>query len=136
MKIARVTPSFKNGDNKEFTNYRPVSPLPQFSKIPERILHKRLMNFLGDKKVLYESQYGSRKNRSTSLAIPELVEEITTAIDDCKSTAGAFIDPKKASDTVDHNILAKKLDHHGIRGIANKWACMQLLGEQMSVCMY
>ena len=60
------------------------------------------------KKVLYESQYGFRKNRSTSLAILELVEEITTAIDDCKSTAGALIDLKKAFDTVDHNILVKK----------------------------
>ena len=41
------------------------------------------MNFLDDKKVLYESQYGFRKNRSTSLAILELVEELTTAIYDC-----------------------------------------------------
>ena len=108
MKIARVIPLFKNGDNKEFTNYRPVSLLPQFSKNLERIFHKRLMNFLDDKKVLYESQYGFRKNRSTSLAILELVEEITTAIDDYKSTVGVFIDLKKAFDTVDHNILVKK----------------------------
>ena len=50
MKIARVILLFKNGDNKEFTNYRPVSLLPQFSKKLERIFHKRLMNFLDDKK--------------------------------------------------------------------------------------
>ena len=81
------------------------------------------MNFLDDKKVLYESQYGFRKNRSTSLAILELVEEITTAIDDFKSTVGVFIVLKKAFDTVDHNILVKKLEYYGIRGIANKWVC-------------
>ena len=78
------------------------------------------------KKVLYESQYGFRKNGSTSLAILELVEEITTAIDDCKSTVGVFTDLKKAFDTVDHNILVKKLEYYAIRGIANKWVCSYL----------
>ena len=90
MKIARVIPLFKSGDNKEFTNYMPVSLLPQFSKFLERIFHKRLMSFLDDKKVLYESQYGFRKNRSTSLAILELDEEIKTAIDDCNVYCWCF----------------------------------------------
>ena len=58
--------------------------------------------------ILYESQYGFRQNMSTSLAILELVENITTSIDDCKSTVGIFIDLKKAFDTVDHDILIKK----------------------------
>ena len=93
------------------------------------------MKFLDDKKVLYESQYGFRKNRSTSLAILELVEEITTAIDDCKSTVGVFIDLKKAFDTVDHNILVKKLEYYGIRGIANKWACSYLGNRCQYVCI-
>ena len=62
------------------------------------------------------------KNMSTSLAILELVEEITNnAIDDCKSTVGVFIDLKKAFDTVDHNILIKKT-----RGWANKWVSSYL----------
>ena len=61
MKIARVIPLFNNGDNKELTNYRPVSLLPRFSNFLEIIFHKRLMNFLDDKKVLYDSQYGFRK---------------------------------------------------------------------------
>ena len=46
---------------------------------------------------------------STSLAILELVEEITTSIDDCKSTVGVFIDLTKAFDTFDHNIPVKNL---------------------------
>ena len=50
MKIARVIPLFKNGDNKEFTNFKPESLLPQFSTNLERIFHKRLMNCLDDKK--------------------------------------------------------------------------------------
>ena len=65
-----------------------------------------MMSFIEDKNILYESQYGFRKNMSTSLAILELVENITTS--DCKSTVGIFINLKKAFDTVDHDILIKK----------------------------
>ena len=108
MKIARVIPLFKNGNINDFTNYRPISLLSQFSKILEKIFHNRMMSFI-EKNNLYESQYGFRKNMSTSLAILELVKNITTSIDDCKSTVGIFIDLKKAFDTVDHDILIKKL---------------------------
>ena len=92
MKIARVIPLFKNGNINDFTNYRPISLLSQFSKILETIFHNRMMSFIEEKNILYESQYGFRKNMSTSLAILELVENITTSIDDCKSTVGIFSD--------------------------------------------
>ena len=72
---------------------------------------------------------------STSLAILELVENITTSIDDCKSTVGIFIDLKKAFDTVDHDILIKKRDHYGIRGVANKWICSYLMNRSQYVCI-
>ena len=69
MKIARVIPLFKNGNINDFTNYRPISLLSQFSKILEKIFHNRMMSFIEEKNILYESQYGLRKNMSTSLAI-------------------------------------------------------------------
>ena len=121
MKIARVIPIFKTGDVQEFSNYRPISILPQFSKILEKIFHSRLTSFLNDKRLLYEGQYGFRKKHSTSMAIVELVEEITTAMDNSMSTVAVFIDLKKAFDTVDHNILLNKLEHYGIRGLAFSW---------------
>ena len=96
-KIARVIPLFKNGDAKEFSNCRPVSILPQFSKIVEKVFHNRLMSFINDKQILNNSQFGFRKNMYTALAIIELVEEITTAIDKGKTTLGVFIDLKKAT---------------------------------------
>ena len=69
MKIARVIPLFKNGDVKEFSNYRPVSILPQFSKILEKVFDNRLMSLINDKQILNNSQFGFRKNMSTALAI-------------------------------------------------------------------
>lgn len=58
-----------------------------------------------------DSQYGFRKERSTSLALLELVEEITNAIDNKIYAAGTFIDLKRAFDTIEHNILLKKQEH-------------------------
>ena len=135
MKIARVIPLFKNGDVKEFSNYRPVSILPQFSNILEKVFHNRLMSFINDKQILNNSQFGFRKNMSTALAIIELVEEITTAIDEGKTTVGVFIDLKKAFDTVNHNILVKKLEHYGIRGLAKDWVCSYLENRRQYVCI-
>ena len=73
MKIARIIPLFKNSNINDFTNYRPISLLSQFSKILEKIFHNRMMSFIEKKNILYESQYAFRKNMSTSLAILELV---------------------------------------------------------------
>ena len=58
---------------------------------------------------------------STSHALLELVEEITSSLDNKKYYVGIFIDLKKAFDTIDHDILAKKLYFYGVHGIAHKW---------------
>ena len=129
MKIARVIPLFQSGNTKEFSNYRPISLLPQFSKILEKMYH----SFIDSNQVLYKSQYGFRKQMSTSLAIIELVEEITNSLDNHESTVGFFIDLKKAFDTVDHSILIEKLYHYGIRGTANKWICSYLMNRYQYV---
>ena len=71
---------------------------------------------------------------STSMAIMELVETITTAMDNGKFTIGVFIDLKKAFDTVDHSILVTKLDHYGIRGVAKQWLSSYLENRKQYVC--
>ena len=105
----------------KFTNYRPVSLLPQFSKILEKLFVKRLDIFLDKFEVLHSSQYGFQKNRSTSVALLDLIESITNAIDNKKATIGIYIDLKKAFDTIDHKLLLNKLEKYGIRGNANNW---------------
>ena len=61
LKIARVTPIFKKGDPLLMDNYRPISLLPTFSKIFERVIFNRLSSFLTTNNILYDSQYGFRK---------------------------------------------------------------------------
>jgi retron-type reverse transcriptase len=78
-------------------------------------MHKRLISYIEKHNILSKHQYGFRKNRSTEHAIIELTDKISKAIDDGKYTIGIFLDLSKAFDTVNHDILLKKLEHYGIR---------------------
>ena len=119
MKKALVTPIFKENENNEFRNYRPISVLTCFSKLLEKL--KRLVKYIEKHKILTQRQYGFRENKSTEFAIIELTNKITKAIDRGEYTIGIFLDLSKAFDTINHNILVQKLDHYGVRGISNLW---------------
>ena len=69
MKIARVTPIHKEGAKTDVGNYRPISILNSFSKIYEKLMHKRLSNFLESNDSIYENQYGFRSGRSCEHAL-------------------------------------------------------------------
>ena len=69
MKTAKFIPIFKSGDKGVFTNYRPISLLPQFSKILEKLYCERLNSFLDKYNILSSSQYGFRSSMSTSHAL-------------------------------------------------------------------
>ena len=81
----------------------------------------RLMSYINKNDILYKGQYGFRQKLSTSLAIIDLIEEITSQIDKRNVTIGVFIDLKKAFDTIDHEILLNKLEIYGLRGVALNW---------------
>ena len=72
MKIAKVTPIYKSDSREEFSNYRPISLLPNFSKILEKLMSNRLNDFLNQNNILFEQQYGFRQKLSTDFALIEL----------------------------------------------------------------
>jgi len=121
IKIARVVPIFKSGDVKELTNYRPVSVLPCLSKLFERVVYNRLLEFIETHRILSECQFGFRKKHSTEHCVSLLVDKICKAMDKGNNFVGIFLDLSKAFDTVNHNILLKKLEHYGIRGNILQW---------------
>ena len=133
LKIAKVVPIFKSGEKNQYNNYRPVSLLSQFSKILEKAFNNRLMKFVKANKIIYNGQYGFRTNHSTELAVIEMVEKITDAIDNNLYPVGIFIDLKKAFDTINHSILIDKLKNYGIRGIASTWLTSYLSNRKQYV---
>ncbi len=120
-KIAEVIPIHKAKDREILNNYRPISLLPTFSKILEKILHIRLYKYLQKNNILNPSQYGFRPKHSTTDAIAELVNKVTKNFENKSYTIGTFLDLSKAFDTINHDILIHKLEHYGIRGLALKW---------------
>ncbi len=119
LKIGRVTPIFKKGDPQLFSNYRPVSTLPIFGKIFEKVIFNRLHSFLCAKNVIYENQFGFRKNHSTSHAINYSVNKILDDLNKNQHVLGIFIDLSKAFDTINHDKLLRKLSNYGIQGTGN-----------------
>jgi len=133
MKIAKVIPIYKKDNKSLFTNYRPISLLPGFSKILEKLIHKRLLSYLTHHNILALSQYGFQPGVSTEFAILELQDRLIKAIASKKYCLGLFIDLSKAFDTLNHNILLSKLEHIGIRGISQKWFNSYLTQRQQYV---
>ena len=130
LKIAKVIPIFKKGDKNEISNYRPISLLSIFNKLLEKVVYKRLYNFLIKNNILYKYQFGFRKNHSTSMALLEVIDNCYKNIDVNKKVLGIYFDLQKAFDTVDHNILLHKLYNYGIRGFMHVWLKHYLTNRQ------
>ena len=134
LKIAKVIPIFKNkGDQLLVSNYRPISLLSNINKIFEKLVYSRLYSFLNLHNCIFELQFGFRAKHSTNHALFSLTEMIREALDNSNFACGIFIDLQKAFDTVDHQILLKKLEHYGIRGLANDWFKSYLLNREQFV---
>ena len=121
LKIAKVIPIFKKGLTSRKSNYRPISLLSVFSKLFAKLMHKRLYRFLEICEILCCMQFGFRTGHSTDHALVSLTETIKSSLDKNRYGCGIFIDLQKAFDTVNHELLLKKLEHYGIRGIALNW---------------
>ena len=120
FKICNCNPIFKGGDldPEDPISYRPISILNAVNKVFERILHDQLIKHLEDNNILPNFQFGYRKKHNTSQAVLTFANEIENALDKKQSAIAIFMDLSKAFDTVDKNILQKKLQSIGVNEIS------------------
>jgi len=115
-KSANVTPTHKK-DNKQFiNNYRPISLLPLFSKIFEKIIFSKMYNYFVSNNLITRNQSGFRPNDSVTNQLLYLVDEIHSSLDVNLDVRAIFLDMSKAFDKVWHDGLLFKLKQNGIGG--------------------
>ena len=124
FKTAKIIPLYKgreSGTQHEYTNYRPISLLQAMSKVLEKLVDLQLRNYLKYQEVLYSKQFGFRGFRGCDQALLLFTDFAKKNISVGSKVLTAFLDLRKAFDTVDHNILLHKLQIYGITGTENDW---------------
>ena len=116
LKKAVISPILKSGSPFDIKNYRPISVLPFIGKILEKCMHSRIYKYLVKKSLLSPHQYGFLRGLSTENAISSLTEYLYEGINSKKVSLCIFVDMAKAFDTVQHDILLRKVEAYGIRG--------------------
>ena len=100
LKVAKVASIYKKGSPEEVSNYRPISLLPIFSKVYEKLMYKRLYSFVTCKKIIYQLQFGFQQQNSVDHALISMTEAVKNTLDNKRFGCGMFIDLQKAFDTV------------------------------------
>ena len=111
LKTAKIIHIHKGDAKDDPTNYRPVSLMPILGKIFEKILADRLVNFLEKHNIITQNHFRFRKNHSTELAITEAYNSLLINLENNEHTCAISLDLAKAFDSVDHQILLKKIEN-------------------------
>lgn len=121
LKLSKVYPKLKKGDDTQLNSYRPISLVPTFSKVLEKAALVRLRKHVEEHELQTKSQHGFTKGRSTNTAIIDLVETMIDQIEDGNTATGIFLDLSKAFDCLSHSLLLQKLRSIGVRGASAAW---------------
>ena len=131
LKVSRVCPIFKQGSREDPNNYRPISCLPVFSKIFEKVVYNQLFEFLTSNSILNPNQFGFQPNKSTVHPLLHILNYIADAFSNNKFVVAVFLDLRKAFDMVSHEIILSKLRSIGVDDIVISWFRSYLSDRKM-----
>ena len=126
-KIAKLKPLYKKGSLSEASNYRSISLWPFISKVIEKIIHDQTSAFLSSRNLLYNCQSGFCKNHSTDFCLYFWNDKNLKSFDQDLITGIILIDLPKAYDTINHDILLKKLYAIGFSKLSVNWIWSYLI---------
>ena len=132
-KVGVVTPIQKGTPSLRMGDYRPVSVLPAPSKVMERLVYNQLVYYLETNCLLDGRQHGFRKGHSTASAVMEVTQFLYEKMDRAEYVHCAFIDYSKAFDTLNHDVLCKKLTRLGFDAQIVAWCRNYLSGRSQCV---
>ena len=126
-----MTPIPKEGDKGKLSNCRPISLLPVFSKVFERLAYTQMYDYLENNSILHKQHYGFRAKKSTTQAILHFLQYLYKHnIDSGNVVLSLFLDFRKAFDCVNQEILLSKLNTCGVQVIAFDWFCSYLINKE------
>ena len=128
LKMANITPIFKKTERTDKTNYRPVSILPNLSKIYERCLYDQILDIFND--IFSKYQCGFRKNYSTQYALLLMIEKWRESVDSGNVFGALLTDLSKAFDCLPHDLILAKLHAYGFDEMSLKLMHDYLSGRQ------
>ena len=111
LKHSEVIPVYKKLDPLKKGNYRPISLLPQVSKVFERIIYQQVNTYMKDK--LSKCLTGFKKTHGTQHLLVTMLEKWKKAVDKGEYVSTLFMDLSKAFDTINHDLLLAKLKTYG-----------------------
>ena len=121
LKIAKVTPLHKKKDKTDVGNYRPISVLGVVSKIFEKSVLVQIERYYKDNNIIYDFQSGFRHDYSTETSLIHITDYVRTQISHGQFVGMVLLDLQKAFDTVNHEILLKKLQVLGFNKANLEW---------------
>ena len=127
--------NLKKGETFLPSNYRPVALLSNVGQGMERIIFKRIYNFLQDNNLLYKYQSGFVPGHSTTYQLINIYHHICQAFDQNQLSCMVFLDIFKAFDRLWHAGLLHKLEQHGISGNLLNWISNYLSNRTQSVVL-
>ena len=116
-----ITVNPKNGKQSDPSNWRPITQTPIFAKVFEKLIHKRLLTYFGDNKILTSYQCGFRPKRSTQEAVFDLTNFIYTGLNNKKLIAAVCLDVCKTFDCINHELLLCKMRKIGFNENTITW---------------